>query len=118
MGVVVVDQKITEISDDDNHAIATDFNQYGPTPIPLCFFVQRSPLLNRKSKGVIVLLIGFVTIVIGFAIPETEEHVGDWQHPEFCCGKCPLFRTEECERKEQNYNMAPCEKYYEESRAR
>lgn len=62
--------------------------------------------------GAIVLLIGAVSCVIGFAIPDNKESVASYTVPEFCCGKCPLFRTEKCERKELNYNMAPCPKYY------
>ena len=68
--------------------------------------------------GAIVLLIGAVAIVMGFAIPGTEEGVADWDHhPDFCCGKCTLFGTEKCETKEQYYNKAPCPKFFSHRRA-
>lgn len=63
--------------------------------------------------GAIVALIGFVTLVIGYAIPQLEQVTPTPSaYSEVCCGKCPFYRTSKCERQERNYDAVPCTKFY------
>jgi len=55
--------------------------------------------------GALVALIGFVTLIIGFAIPEIKKPPNDF------CGNCHLFGTSKCKRKEIVITAVPCEDF-------
>ena len=63
-----------------------------------------------QVEGAILLLIAFVTFVIGFALPEKKATTSKEQTEE-ACGKCALFKTADCTQNSVDTNASECPDY-------